>query len=81
MPRVRFSLLGREQVVAGGMLALGALLLALILLDVYLFYGTLVETRMRSVSVPKSTVSSGELDEVIHLLDERKDRYDALLSK
>ncbi|MBI2640414.1 MAG: hypothetical protein HYW91_00835 [Candidatus Sungbacteria bacterium] len=79
---VRLPLLGRKEVIVGGVAMLGAFLIFLILWDAYLFYGTLVETRMRSVvSGQKPAVSVGEFDEVIRLLDERKDKYDSLLGK
>lgn len=81
-PRLQFFPLGREVILISGVSLLVMAFVAVVLWDIYLFYGTVAKAGSQGVvAVPKIEVSPQEIDEVIRSLDERKEKFNSLLRK
>lgn len=74
--------LSREQIVIGVFTTLILLLLGLFLFDAYIYYQTHIVKLLPSLSSsPKvSTTSERDLDQIIKILDERKTKFNIVLS-
>ncbi len=76
-PASRISAIGRDEVLVCGVWGLGMILGVLIIWDAYLFYHTFSQTRESGRSVREEAGLSGnDIDEVIRLLDERREKFD-----
>ena len=76
-----FSKFSQDSYILGSVLALAILFALFLGYDAYLFYQEVID---RSIGTPPTLLqtkfSEGELDEVIHLMDEWKKKFDDTLS-
>lgn len=71
----------RNNIIFGGLLGLATLLLILTLLDGYLFYFTVHAPIGDTAEVQSSmTISGKEIDEAAHILDDRAQKLQKILS-
>lgn len=79
---IKFRGLSREEILVWGTVTILFFLVAIILWDGYLFYHTTIRKRVPGALVKKAvTLSPEEIEEVVNLLDERKQKFDELLAK
>jgi len=76
-----FQKIKGDNLIFWGVIFLIVLFIALLMLDGYIFYSSVIGKREIAVisEPPASSLSPKELDEVINLLDERQKKFEKIL--